>query len=97
MKKFLFAALCLALAACGPKDVGEGASSALPVSSPAQDLLSQARYPMDGNRIQQRLYVLNQPQVIETMQQRQKDLLRRGAAPSGYENLTPKQASPFRQ
>lgn len=101
MKPYLLVvAFCLALTACGPKYIGEstvGADDAGGLSA-AQDP-AQSRYPMDGNRVQQRLYLLNQPGVMERMQRARREffLRRAGIAPNDYNNLQPKQPSPFRQ
>lgn len=103
MKNLLYAGIicCLALtlAACGPKDISEGTTIADYGTNPASEPEAHLRYPVDGNRLQQRLFLLNQPQVMESMQQRQRDYFHRraGVKPSFGEPLVPKQPSPFRQ
>ena len=103
---FLLACLLcasLALAACGPKNVGEDVLKADDGYTHAgREPETQLRYPISGNRIEQRLYYMNQPHVMVETMQRQKDYFNRRAgitpkdAPNDYNNLTPKQQSPFR-
>lgn len=98
MKAYLIVIIfCFGLAACGPKEIGEGMVEADRGGHDPADP-AQLRYPMDGNRIQQRLYMLNQPNVMMQMRARRENFMRRtGAAPNDYTNLQPKQPSPFRQ
>ena len=103
----LLCSLALAglLAACGPKDVGEGtsvASETPPLGVNAED---QMRYPITGsNRTQQLLYLQNRPDVMQNVQQWRMMKFRRA---NGLDNAAdpedpqyravPKQRSPFRQ
>lgn len=93
------------LAACGPKDVGEGtsvASEAPPLGANAED---QMRYPITGsNRTQQLLYLQNRPDIMANTQQwrlRQFNAIHgldKDASPEdpAY-RAVPKQRSPFKQ
>ena len=95
--------VCLATAACGPKDIGEGSSrdNDLPhTPAPAVDAM---RLPMTGEgAIPQMLYNFNRPEDMESTIKRHQMGLRqeRGAAISPEDpayRATPKQRSPFRQ
>lgn len=93
------------LAACGPKDVGEGTSvenDAPPLSARAED---QMRYPITGtNKTQQLLYLQNRPDIMANTQQWR---LRQFNAIHGLDKdvspedpayrAVPKQRSPFKQ
>ena len=103
----LLCSLALAglLAACGPKDVGEGtsvASETPPLGVNAED---QMRYPIMGaNRTQQLLYLQNRPDIMANTQQWR---LRQFNAIHGLDKdvspedpayrAVPKQRSPFKQ
>lgn len=95
-------ATCL-LGACGPKDIGQGSSSDYYNDSarePSSSTAEHSRYPVDGNRVQQRLFLLNQPAVQTQLQDRQRNFMNRrmGIAPgTDSETQVPKQASPFRE
>lgn len=105
--QLLLLTLLLSLAACGPKNVGEDTLKADEgYTNPANEPEAQLRYPISGNRIEQRLFYMNQPHVMIERQQRQRDYFDRRmgepstpgrSAPNDYNNLTPRQASPFRQ
>lgn len=59
------------LSACGPKEVGHGSSSVVYygyIPENNSDMVEHARYPISGNRIQERLHMLNQPEVQRLMQ-----------------------------
>lgn len=90
--------LCLTLVflgACGPKEVGHG--TATPEPTIGRDPAVELRYPMDGNRIQQRLYTLNQPHIMEM----QKQAIRQSLAPKpdqdDVEKKPFKHFGPFRE
>jgi len=54
------------LSACGPKEIGQGSSSDVYygyIPENNSDMVQHARYPIGGNRIQERLHMLNQPEV----------------------------------
>ncbi len=94
--------LLLGIAACGPREIGEGSAQELsgPNGVSAVDTL---RLPMSGaNNIQKMLYWANHPEVAQNMQKWRQEKLRRlsGLAPSpedpAYREI-PKQRSPFRQ
>ena len=90
----------LLLAACGPKNVGEDVPKAEEgFTNAANEPEAQLRYPLSGRRLDQRLYHMNQPQIMEERQQRQRDYFdRRTGAPgqNAVPALVPRQASPFR-
>lgn len=93
---------CL-LSACGPKDIGEGSSGEYYNDSarePSSSTAEHSRYPVDGNNVQKRLFLLNQPAVQGQIQDRQRNFMNRrlGVAPGTPSELkVPKQASPFRE
>lgn len=93
--------LCLTLAAlpaCGPKEVGQGTADAVGTEhGPGPDPVVELRYPVGNNRIQQRLYVLNQPQTMDFQQERVRQSLMRTQGQEDPENKKPKQVSPFRE
>lgn len=106
---FVWLLLCLppALAACGPKEVGEDMSDDYALSG-SHDRLSNAeamRYPVTGaGNIQERLYHYNRPAVMENVQNWRLGQYRRmmGIAPETNPEdpayrAVPKQKSPFRQ
>ena len=94
---------CLAAAACGPKDIGEGSSqdSGLPhAPAPAVETM---RMPMTGEgAIQRMLYDFNRPEVADYRIKRHQMGLRQGTGAAidpedpAY-RATPRQRSPFRQ
>lgn len=98
----LHLALCAALlllCACGPKNIGEDRMPE-PDDHVAMGNAQELRYPTDGNRVQQRLYLFNHPTAaIQRMELQRAQMLRRmdPDAPNDYTNLQPRQASPFRQ
>lgn len=91
------------LGACGPKDIGTGSSDDYYNDSarePSSTTAEHSRYPVDGNNVQKRLFLLNQPAVQGQMQDRQRNFMNRrlGIAPgTASETQIPKQASPFRE
>lgn len=95
-------ALCatlLLLCACGPRNIGEG-STPEPDDHVAMDSAQELRYPVDGSRTQQRLYLFNHPgAAIQRVELQRAQMLHRMGldAPNDYTNLQPRQASPFRQ
>lgn len=98
MKLFYRAGICLMLlciGACGPKEVGHGAATSDYSYGP--DPGQELRYPMDGNRIQQRLYMLNQPQTMDAQQRIVRDSLARTSPQEDPAHTKPKQVSPFRE
>ncbi len=101
-KTALIGLLSCCLAACGPREIGEGTShnTRLPPEATGADLL---RFPMTGmDNNQKMLYWQNRPDVMAGMQKiRMREFRRRmGLAPEpedpDYRSL-PKQRSPFRQ
>lgn len=102
MPRFFALLLLLGLAACGPREIGEGSSQELsgPREASAVDTL---RLPIPGaNNTQKMLYWANKPDVMQNMQKWRNEKMRRvlGLAPSpedpAYREI-PKQRSPFRQ
>ncbi len=95
--------LCLFLVGCGgPKIVGSDVTPAKVTGlNYAVDDPSLLRYPLSGKKIDETLYFLNQPQTIVAQQQKFNNYLRKvtakGAPPNDYNNLQPREASPFRQ
>lgn len=95
-------ATCL-VGGCGPKDIGEGSSAEYYNDSarePSSTTAEHSRYPVDGNTVQKKLFLLNQPTVQGQIQDRQRNFMNRrmGIAPGGAsETQVPKQASPFRE
>ncbi len=95
--------LCLYLSGCGgPKMVGEDVKRAeITGLSYAVDDPSLLRYPLSGKKIDETLYIVNHPQVMAVRQQRYDNYLRKvtagSAPPNDYNNLQPREASPFRQ
>lgn len=91
------------LTACGPKDIGEGSSSDYYNASsrePSTTTADHARYPTDGSRTQQRLYLFNQPAVQDQINERNRNFMNRrlGINSNTPDPMkTPKQASPFRE
>lgn len=92
--------LICAIAACGPREVGQGSSQeqAMTPEATGADLL---RLPMTGmNNTQKMLYWQNRPDIMASVQKFRMDQLRRrlGIAPEDPEyRAVPKQRSPFRQ
>lgn len=99
-------ALCMLLAACGPKDIGTGTADTdtEPVGISTADAL---RLPMTGaTPIQRRLYYQNRPDIMEQVQDyRSREFRRRFNALHGgpvnpedpaYREV-PQQRSPFKQ
>lgn len=94
--------LCLVLAACGPKEIGEGTSEA-PANPPEALGVDTLRAPMTGmSNTEKMLYWQNQPAVMENTQRWRQEQFRRymGLNPNpenpAYREM-PKQKSPFRQ
>ncbi len=101
--------LCLAaclLVGCGPKDIGTGTADRLPPERPP--VAETMRYPITGSSsIQQRLYYMNQPAIMEQTQRwrmlQQENAMRRSVGLQPLQELpssspdVPKQRSPFRQ
>lgn len=93
----------LALAACGPKDIGTGTSSDYAAAAPGMAPEEQLRYPMTGmSNTQRMLYHVNRPEVMSQMQQWQMSRFSRlsGDKPDPRDpayRAVPKQRSPFRQ
>lgn len=94
------------LAGCGPKDIGTGTADRLPPERPP--VAETMRYPMTGSSaIQQRLYYMNQPTVMEQTRRwrmlQQENAMRRSVGLQPLQELPtsspalPKQRSPFRQ
>ena len=104
-----FLSVCLAgglLAGCGPRDIGMGTADRLPPERPP--VAETMRYPMTGSSaIQQRLYYMNQPAVMEQTRRwrmlQQENAMRRSVGLQPLQELPtsspdiPKQRSPFRQ
>lgn len=92
----------LALAGCGPRDIGAGSSSDEERGA-ALSAAEQLRYPVTGtNNTQRMLYYYNRPDVMSRMRDwRISSFNRRaGAQPSPEDpayRAAPKQRSPFRQ
>ena len=93
--------MCLLCAACGPKNVGEDESAPAPDNHQNMSADSELRFPMSGSRVHQRLYYMNQPDVMIRIQEERRDYMQRRTGltpgPNDYRNLQPRQASPFRQ
>lgn len=93
----------VALAACGPKDIGTGTSSDYAAASPGMAPEDRLRYPMTGmSNTQRMLYHVNRPEVMSQMQQWQMSRFSRlsGDKPDPRDpayRAVPKQRSPFRQ
>lgn len=96
---------CL-LAGCGPRDIGAGTADRLPPERPPT--AETIRYPVTGgSSIQQRLYYMNQPAVMEQTRRwrmlQQENAMRRSVGLHPLQELpspspdVPKQRSPFRQ
>ena len=100
MKYLPFFLLCFlfCLAGCGPKEIGEGSSD--DYSAPlGTDTMRDARFPLDNNPVQQRLYLMNQPErmIYNTKLQKEYMLYRMGIKPENRPDPTvPRQRSPFR-
>ncbi|MBD5607261.1 MAG: chemotaxis protein [Desulfovibrio sp.] len=99
MKKFILI-LSLFLCACGPREIGGGRSPE-PTNYGGASAADIMRYPMTGaNRSEKMLYYYNKPEVMESVQQanRENYLRRMGITPEdpAYREI-PKQKSPFRQ
>lgn len=93
----LLTALCLS--GCGPREVTEGISDDYSYN-PGREPEDALRYPIDNNRLQQRLYLMNQPDRMVYNQQRQRELFLRyrGFRPDTSDPMEiPKQRSPFRE
>ncbi len=93
---------CVFLAGCGgPKPVGYGTAQAEVTGvGYAVDDPGQLRYPLSGRNIDKKLYFLNQPHNMIQLQQHYKSFLQDKntmAPPNDYNNLQPREASPFRQ
>lgn len=103
IRHLILAGLACLLCSCGPKDIGEGTSAEYYSSAarePSTSTADHARYPADGNRVQQRLFLLNQPAVQIQLQDRQRNFMnkRMGITPEAVDPATtPKQPSPFRE
>ena len=91
------------LAACGPKEIGQGSSqesAGAGGGAPAAELM---RYPMTGTNLRERmLYLHNRPDVMQRVQDWRLQNYQRmmGAEPSPEDpayRAVPKQRSPFRQ
>ena len=100
---FLTALLAgLALAGCGPRDIGAGSSSDEERGA-ALSSAEQMRYPMTGtNNTQRKLYYNNQPDDMYRVQYCRINQFRRltGGQPAPEDptyRAVPKQRSPFRQ
>lgn len=102
MSRFFALFLLLGVAACGPREIGEGSTQEL--SGPREAAAVEAlRLPVSGaNNTQRMLYWTNRPDVMQNMQKWRHEKIRRslGLAPSpedpAYREV-PKQRSPFRQ
>ncbi len=93
--------ICMFLCACGPKAVGQNEPQAeITGVGYAVDDPGQLRYPLSGRSVDTYLYYLNQPQSMNMRQSYYNSLLpkREGEqqAPNDYNNLQPRQVSPFR-
>lgn len=96
--------LLTTLAACGPKEVGEGMSSDYYNASsrePSTSVAEHSRYPTDGTApVQRRLFLMNQPVEQQRVIQRHRDYMnhRLGINPDQPQPMDeqPKQRSPFR-
>ncbi len=104
MHRILYILLsCMFLMACGgPKVVGADVERAkLSGVGYAVDDPSLLRYPLSGKKIDETLYILNQPQNMAYRQKNFENYLRKATAgsapPNDYNNLQPREASPFRQ
>jgi len=97
--------LSLALAACGPKDIGTGTSTEYAADGSAPSNAEQMRYPMTGaSNLQRNLYYYNRPQVMQNVQQWRIDQYRArlaGQQPADPADpayrAVPRERSPFRQ
>ncbi len=94
------------LVGCGPKAVGHNATQAKVTGiGYANDDPSLARYPISGKTIDTTLYFVNTPQYTHQQQNTAQTYIRRAQglpegnsiAPNDYNNLQPREASPFRQ
>lgn len=95
--------LAATLTGCGPKTVGEDTLKADDgYTNAANEPEAQARYPISGSRTEQRLYYLNQPQLMVERQQKQREYFNRRLGlteqkTQGTDNsLFPSRYSPFR-
>lgn len=93
----------LALTGCGPKMVGEDTLKADDgYTNPGGEPEAQLRYPISGSRTEQRLYYMNQPQVMVARQQKQREYYNRrmglqdSQIPGSDNSLFPRRYSPFR-
>ena len=91
------------LAACGPKEIGEGSSLESRGASGGAPSAELMRYPMTGANYRERmLYLSNRPDVMQQVQDYRIQSYQRmmGAKPSPEDpayRAVPKQRSPFRQ
>ncbi len=94
---------CLAAAACGPRDIGDGSSRDGEVPHTPAPAVDAMRMPMTGEgAIPQMLYDFNRPEVMDYRIKRNQMGLRQetGTAVSPEDpayRATPRQRSPFRQ
>ena len=94
---------CLAAAACGPKDIGEGASRDNDLPHTPAPAVEAMRKPMTGEgAIPQMLYDFNRPEVMDyRIKRNQMSLRQKGGTAISPEDpayrATPRQRSPFRQ
>lgn len=91
------------LTGCGPKEIGQGASSWKPASSGGQPAAELMRYPVLGsNNTQKMLYHTNRPDVMEMTQKIQQSEFQRKLGldseteSEGWREI-PKERGPFRQ
>ncbi len=95
----LYAMLFCALLGCGPKVVGEDIKKHYPSGglSPAHDP-AELRYPASGKRIDKTLYMLNDPERMYVYQGHFNQYLKEQTNNTSekYQNLQPRQESPFR-
>ncbi len=95
----LCAMLFCTLFGCGPKAVGEDKKTHYPSGalSPAQDA-AELRYPVSGKKIDKTLYMLNDPERMYVYQGKFNQYLKDQTENTSekYQNLQPRQASPFR-
>lgn len=96
---YIIASLAL-LSACAPKEVAQDTTSEIYYGYTPEnnsDMTAHARYPISGNRIQQRLYLLNQPEVQMQIQNSYRSYFERqmGEPLKRTDPNTPKFKSPF--
>ncbi|MDE5879535.1 MAG: chemotaxis protein [Desulfovibrio sp.] len=93
----------MGLAACGPKEIGEGSSRESAGTGGGQPSAELMRYPMTGASARERmLYYNTRPDIVQQVQDWRLQSIQRqmGIKPSPEDpayRAVPKQRSPFRQ